>query len=173
MSVGICPECVHQILARFVEVATTIGNSRNVGNNQTVRPVTITVISTVVHGVLHGPQGFYTIFILRFRAEVVVEIRFQPVAACRHDGIVRVLHYFHQVFCAEACHFVAVCIILMISFVQISLCQIGSCCGFGGTTFVCLLHGKVIISKQEIVCNLLPAFVIVVSSVGEIVVFFR
>ena len=56
----------------------------------------------------------------------------------------------------------AVCIILMISFVQISLCQIGSCCGFGGTFSVKMaeISGEMVKEKVLHLMDAQPEYLI-------------
>ena len=86
MAVFIGLERIDQVLARLVEIAAAVGHTRDVRNDQTVGPVAVAVGCPVVEGILHGPDRFGTVLVLRLGTEVVVHVGFKGAAGCRHDG---------------------------------------------------------------------------------------
>ena len=104
MSGVICPEGIYQILARLVEIASSVRHVRDIRDYESVRPIAVSVRSAVIHGILHGPDGFRPVFVLRFRSEIVMEIGFQIHAAGRHDGLFRINDDLSQVILADFRH---------------------------------------------------------------------
>ncbi|CDB82479.1 unknown [Bacteroides clarus CAG:160] len=172
MSAGIGTESVYQVLTGFVEVVTAVCHTRNIGYNQTVGPVTVTVLCSVVHGVLHGPQRFHAVFIFRFRTEVVVKIRFQTIAACAHDALVRVFHHLKKVFHINGSYFVGGIVVLTVCFVQICFCQISRSGSTGRASFVLLGNRQVLVGELKVSGYLRPALVVGIDIVGQVVITF-
>ena len=170
MTIGIGTEGINQVLAWLVEVATTIGNTRDVWNNQTIAPVQVTILGTIVHGVLHCPDALLAILILWLRAEVVMEVTFQAETTSSVDRRVAIFDNLVEIILVDACHLILCWIILTISLVEIQLGQEGSCGSLGRTTLVALCNREYIIGSLHIVDNLLPSFIIRELRVGEIVV---
>ena len=170
MAICICTEGVDQILTWLVEVTTTIGNTRDVWNNQTIAPVQVTILGTVVHRVLHCPDALLAILILWLRTEVVVEVTFQAETTSGVDRRIAIFDDLIEVVLVDACHLILCWIILTISLVEIQLGQEGSCGSLGRTPLVALCNREYIIGSLHIVDNLLPSFIIRELRIGEIVV---
>ena len=75
-----------------------------------------------------------------------------------------------QVGFLDACHLVAVSVVLVISLVEVNLRQEGGCGSLGGTAFLCLRLGQGVVCLHEVVDDELPALVVGVSAVREVVV---
>ena len=172
MTIGIGTIGVHKILAGLVEVATSIGNTRDIGHDKTVAPVQVTILGTVVDGILHGPDALHTILVLSLRTEVVVEVGLEVEATCAVDVRIAVLDDLQQVFSVDACHLIGCCIVLAISLIEVSLGEEGCSCCLGRATLIGLLHRKHTVGILHIVDNLLPALIIGKLGVGKGIVVF-
>lgn len=137
-------EGIHKVLAGLVEVATTIGYTRYVRHNQSVRPVEITVLGAVVHRILHCPDALYAVLVLRFWTEIVVKIRLQIKSSGSIDRRIGELDYFLQVLGIDLRYGMAVGFVLTISLIQIDLGE--QCCSgsSGRTALVSLLLGALL-----------------------------
>ena len=171
MTVSIGTEGINQVLAWLIEVTATIGDTWDIWHNQTVAPVQVTILGTVVHGVLHCPDALLAILILWLWTEVIVEVTFQAETTSSIDRRVAIFDNLVEIILVDACHLILCWIILTISLVEIQLGQEGSCGSLGRTTLVALCNREYIIGSLHIVDNLLPSFIIRELRVGEIVVF--
>ena len=172
MAICVGTESVHQILARLIEVTSSVGDTRNVRDNQAIRPVTVSIGRTVIHGILHCPQRLRTVFVLTLRTEIIMEVRFQSITSCRHNALFRIQNYFLQIVCIDTRHFIVLRVILTVGFIQIGLCQISRCSSFRRTSFVCLRIRQIVVCELEIIRNQLPSFIIRISRIRQIVIFF-
>ena len=171
-SVGIGAIGIDQVLRGFVEVAAAVGHVADVGHNQTIRPVEVAIGGTVVHAVLYGPERLYAVLILRFGAEVVVQVFLQVVAGRGVDSRLGVGDDLLQVVLVDRGHSVRVGIVLTIGLVEIDLGQEGSTGGLGGTALVGLLRGQVAVGFFQVLGNECPALVVGIFAVAHVVVLF-
>ena len=142
----------------------------NTGHNQTVREVQVAPGGAVVLGVLDGPDALLAVLVGFLGTEVVVEVALQTVAGSGIDGGIGVLHHLLQVFGADARHLVAAGIVLTICLVEVDLGQEGGSGSLGGTALVSLCHGQHQIGSLQVVDDLLPALVVGVLGVRQVVI---
>ena len=143
---------------------------RNTGYYQTVREIQVTPSGTVVLRVLDGPDALLTILILFLRTEVVVHVTLQAIAGSGIDRRIRIVNDLLQVSLVDAGHLVVGGIVLMVSLIEIDLCQEGCCSGLGGTALLALCHGQYGIGILQVVDNLLPALVVGILRVRHVVI---
>ncbi len=97
-----------------------------------------------------------------------MEIAFEPKA--REQSGVGVLYNFQQVVAVDRCYAVAEGIVLVISLIEVYLCQI---CGSGSSAWAAdfgLNFRQVFEGEFQVVGNELPALVVVVDGIFEFVV---
>ena len=140
-------------------------NFGNVGNDEAVGEVEVTPCGTIVLRVLDGPDALLAVLVLFLRTEVVVKVVLQPVVAIQLG--VGIFNHLLQVFLIDAGHLVGVGIVLMISLVEIYLCQEGGSGSLRGATFLLLYLRQYAIGILQVVDNLLPAFVVAVLRVRQ------
>ena len=66
---------IDQIPRGFVEITTT-QNTFKLGGNQTIGEIQVTIVSTIISGVLDGPNALLAILVLLLRTEIVVQVAF-------------------------------------------------------------------------------------------------
>ena len=72
-------EGVNKVLRRLVEITTAIGSAWDVGGNQAITPIEVTVCRTVIAGILDCPDALNAILILILGTEIVVDVRFKAI----------------------------------------------------------------------------------------------
>ena len=141
---------------------------RNTWYNQTVREIQVTIYGTIVLRVLDSPDTLLTILVLLLRTEVIEQVGLQAITGI--EGGIGIFHHLLQVGIANAGNLVAVSIILMVCLIEIYLSKESSACSFGGAAFFYLCDRKHSIGILQIVDDLLPAFVVGIFCVREVVV---
>lgn len=118
-------ECIHQVLARLVEVTATY----SLRSGQLVAKVQITIFSSVILRILNRPDGLSA---FRIAAESSWSESCSAETARFHYRVVRISQYGFQVIFVNFRHFIL--FILTVGFVKHCFCQIGGSCRTGGTS---------------------------------------
>ena len=116
---GVGTESVNEVLTRLVEITTAVRHPFDTRYHQTVRPVAVTQVRTVVGRVLHRPKALLAVLILRFRTEVIMEIILQTIPSGGIDTFLGILEYFCQIVTVDLRHLVRSGIVLTVCLVQI------------------------------------------------------
>ena len=141
-------------------------NFGDVRNYQTVREVQVTIGSTVVLRILDSPNTLLAVLILFLRTEVVVQVAFQSVVAVQLG--ISIFDNLLQVVVVDAGHLIGIGIILVISFIEINLCQEGSSGSLSGATLLLLHLRQYVIGILQVVDNLLPTLVVTILRVRQV-----